>query len=485
MQRARILLVEDNDSDADLVMAALRREGMEADWLRADDEASFLSALSSSPAAIVTDFNLPSFSALRVLELVRERGSELPVLVVTGAIDDELAAECVKQGAADYLLKDRLARLRDALEGALERFRVERQKREAERRLLSAAASRAVLNDMLLNSLSVELSESSMRAVLMPLFVHNSPPRLEAVRLEAPDLSRLTVERPLALGSFGAEPPSAYGAAPRAEGQGVARSLELADSGGSGGRLTFVFAPGSKTDREGEQFLGEVARVVSGVLRRARAERGLRQSLAEQEELLREIHHRVKNNLAAVQSLVSLEASRLEDGPGKTALAGIEGQVRSMALVHEMLYSRGGFTGIDFEDYLRELGIRIADAGPCPREALALSADCGGLCVPLEAAVTLGILFNELFAHAAARAAQSGRIEVRVSARPVEDKRWLIEYRERGELPAGEDGPARLRAGLEFVEMFLPQYGGRIELEDGELRVELLILGEMIPQACP
>jgi two-component sensor histidine kinase len=475
----KILLVEDNDSDADLVMATLKREGLEVVWLRADDESSFISTLGGTPDAIVTDFNLPSFSALRVLEIVRERGSELPVLVVTGAIDDELAAECIKQGASDYLLKDRLARLRDALEGAVERFHAERQKREAERRLLSAAASRSVLNDMLLNSLSVDLTESSIGAVLKPLFVYNSPPQLDSVRLEAPDLTRLTLHRPSSL----TRPPEV--ALCHAECSPVERVFSLDDARGLGGRLTFVFDPDVEPDGDTEQFLGEVAYVVSGVLRRARAENGLRQSLAEQEELLREIHHRVQNNLTTVQSLVSIEASRLEDGPGKLALLGLEGQVRSIALVHEMLYSRGGFTGIDFEDYLRELKIRVADSLRCTHESLLLVSDCEGLSVPLEAAVTIGILFNELFAHAAFRSKRGGPVEIRVVASPSGAKNWSIEYEER---PVEAAGPyaekSAVIAELEFVAMILPQYCGSIEYADGELRITMQMLGDRLPQAC-
>jgi two-component sensor histidine kinase/FixJ family two-component response regulator len=469
-----MILVEDNDSDAELVMTAAKREGLDVDWLRADDEPSFLSALGCAPAAIVTDFNLPSFSALRVLEIVRERGSELPVLVVTGAIDDELAAECVKQGAADYLLKDRLARLRDALEGALERFRVERQKREAERRLLAEAASRAVLNDILLNSLAVDLTESSLRSVLKPLFVYASPPQLDAVRLEAPDLTRFTLERP------GLAAPLASSAQ---EAGAVERDFALDDNRGPGGRITFIFAPGAAPEPDVDQFLGEVAHIVSGVIRRARAETGLRKSLAEQEELLREIHHRVKNNLAAVQSLVSIEASRMDEGPGKSALAGIEGQVRSMSLVHEMLYSRGGFTGIDFEDYVRELKLRVADSARCPQDSLTLLADCGGLSIPLEAAVTVGILFNELFAHAAARAAADHRVEIRVEAHRDDEssKAWRVEYLERS-LNGAVSG---LESGLEFVEMFLPQYEGRIDASDGRLQVLMQVFGNAMPQAGP
>ena len=98
---------------------------------------------------MITDFKLPSFNALRVLEILEERKVDLPALVVTGAIDDELAADCIKRGAMDYLLKDRLARLGDAMLGAIARHRARREKRQAEEKLLAEAKARVVLYSML------------------------------------------------------------------------------------------------------------------------------------------------------------------------------------------------------------------------------------------------------------------------------------------------------------------------------------------------
>jgi two-component sensor histidine kinase/CheY-like chemotaxis protein len=470
MSIMKVLLVEDSDFDADLIIAATRREDLEVVWSRADDESSFLSRLSESPDAIVTDFNLPSFSALRVLELMRQRSSGLPVLVVTGAIKDELAAECIKQGAADYLLKDRLARLPDALEKAIERFRSERRKREADQRLLAVAAGRAILNEMLLRSLSVDLSEDSLRAVLAPLFDFNALPAVMAVRMDIPGLATFRADRAELNGARTVVSP-------------VERVLDVVDGSNIIGRIDFLLANDVVLDRETTQFLDEVFYVLSGVVKRARAEKSLRQSLAEQEELLREIHHRVKNNLAAVQSLIALEASHIGDERGREALERLETQVRSIALVHEMLYARGGFTGIDFKDYIHELKIRVIDELNCPQEELDFEANCSGLFVPLEAAVSLGILFNELFIHAASCALKRGRLEILVMATEERKNSWRITYRERPVSPMAHDDGSSCSSQLEFVQVLLPQYEGTMEVEDGGLLVHLSLLVERVSKA--
>jgi two-component sensor histidine kinase len=456
--RVKVLLVEDDDSDAALVMSAAKREGMDISWLRADDEPSFLQALLEAPDAVVTDFNLPSFSALRALEIVREKGSRMPVLVVTGAIADDLAAECMRRGAADYLLKDRLARLKDALEGAIELFRAERRKHEAETRLLAAAASRTVLNEMLLRSLSADASELSFRAVLSPLFDYGALPGLAAVAIELPCLLPFSLQRP---GTVATEGPDSGR---------IELSYELSDAKGSTGRIAFVFGNGSGPGPEVLEFLDEATKVVAGVTRRVCAELSLRTSLAEQEELLREIHHRVKNNLASVLGLVGLEAARIEPGPGRDALISLDRQVRSMALVQEMAYTRGGFTGIDFGDFLRELKQRIASETLGPLGSLSLEACCDGLRVPLEEAVTLGILFNELLGLAAARANGGLPVSLRVSAARTAIAEWRIEYREDF---SSRSRPLPGSRELDFVRLLLGQYRGAIETEGDELIVRL------------
>ena len=186
MERLDILLVEDDPYDAKLVEAAVRRSGIEASWTRVDNESDFIAALARTHDVLLTDFKLPSFNALRVLEILEELKVDLPALVVTGAIDDELAADCIKRGAADYLLKDRLARLGDAVMGAIARHRARRERRQAEERLLAEAKARIVLHSMLSRSLARGASESdaAIADVLAPLFEPGAVPGLAGLRYE-------------------------------------------------------------------------------------------------------------------------------------------------------------------------------------------------------------------------------------------------------------------------------------------------------------
>ncbi len=127
----RVLIVEDEPDDADLLARELERAGFDPQCRCVDSEPGFLAGLEAAPDVILADYNLPRFSALGALKVLRERGLETPLLVVTGSQRDEAVVECLKEGACDYLLKDRLARLGPAVTQALAR----REAREETRRL--------------------------------------------------------------------------------------------------------------------------------------------------------------------------------------------------------------------------------------------------------------------------------------------------------------------------------------------------------------
>jgi len=128
----RILIVEDTPHDAELVVLHLRREGFEPDWIRVDTEAAYLAALDPGFDVILSDFNLPTFGPVRALELLRESGLDIPLIVVSGSIGEDIAVSLLKQGAADYLLKDRLMRLGQAIQRVIEERLVQREKRHTE-----------------------------------------------------------------------------------------------------------------------------------------------------------------------------------------------------------------------------------------------------------------------------------------------------------------------------------------------------------------
>ncbi|WP_250123865.1 ATP-binding protein [Chroococcidiopsis sp. CCMEE 29] len=136
----RILIVENSLCDTELMLYELRRERLQVDWKRVETESDYLACLDAGFDVILSDFNMPQFEAMRALQLLQERGLDIPFIIVTGSISEEVAVECMKLGAADYLLKDRLVRLGQAVLQAVQQKQLRDAKRQAEAALQTSEA---------------------------------------------------------------------------------------------------------------------------------------------------------------------------------------------------------------------------------------------------------------------------------------------------------------------------------------------------------
>lgn len=141
----QILIVEDNPADAKLLLAELRAFGFDPSWKCVETESDFLAEIENSPDIILSDYSMPAFSGLRAAELLHASGREIPFILVSGTVGEEVAVEAMKRGATDYLLKDRIARLGSAVERALQEAQVKRARKQSEEalRLLGAALEQA------------------------------------------------------------------------------------------------------------------------------------------------------------------------------------------------------------------------------------------------------------------------------------------------------------------------------------------------------
>jgi len=117
----RVLILEDSPSDAELMLHALRTAGFDPTSDVVETESDFRDRLKKDPEIILADFTLPEFSALGAMQILRECALDIPVIIVSGSIGEERAVQIMQQGAADYLMKDTLVRLGQAVKQALEK----------------------------------------------------------------------------------------------------------------------------------------------------------------------------------------------------------------------------------------------------------------------------------------------------------------------------------------------------------------------------
>lgn len=145
-----IMIVEDNELDHDLIERELKKSGLKFASVWVQTRPEFVQQLKSSTFDIILcDYSLPQFNALEALKIVREEAPTIPVIVVTGTLTDETAVDCLKRGATDYVLKEKIFRLPSAIERALELKKYNHERLDAQRRLRENEKQLQIITDIL------------------------------------------------------------------------------------------------------------------------------------------------------------------------------------------------------------------------------------------------------------------------------------------------------------------------------------------------
>jgi DNA-binding NtrC family response regulator len=125
-QTIKILIVGENASDAELLVRELYRAGFDPHWLRVETEEDYVNSLNADLDLVLADCDMPQFGSLRALELLKQRGLKIPFVIVSGVTGVETAVKTMEQGATDYLLKERIARLGPVVHRALKEIEAQR-----------------------------------------------------------------------------------------------------------------------------------------------------------------------------------------------------------------------------------------------------------------------------------------------------------------------------------------------------------------------
>ncbi len=135
-EKLQVLIVEDSEDDAMLLARELRRQGYDLSWERVETAQGMSSALERPWDVILSDYKMPRFSGIEALELLQDRGLDLPFILTSGAIGEETAVAAMRAGAHDYLMKDSLTRLGAAIDREIKEATRRREKLRAEREVI-------------------------------------------------------------------------------------------------------------------------------------------------------------------------------------------------------------------------------------------------------------------------------------------------------------------------------------------------------------
>lgn len=202
------------------------------------------------------------------------------------------------------------------------------------------------------------------------------------------------------------------------------------------------------------------------ITERKHAEEQVEASLREKEALIKEMSHRVTNNLQVITSLLNLQAGYIADEPARRVFMESQNRLKALALIHEKLYQSEDLTSIDFSGYLRNLVVHLFHAYKINAHAVALQINVDSIILDIDRAIPCGLIVNELVSNALKYAFPNGKAgEIRIDLHEDEEKRLTLMISDNGVgFPAEMDFRQTASLGMQLVNTLTDQIGGTIAL---------------------
>ncbi len=203
---------------------------------------------------------------------------------------------------------------------------------------------------------------------------------------------------------------------------------------------------------------------IEDITERWESEEKIKVSLREKEMLLKEIHHRVKNNLQIISSLLKLQSRYIEDENTKRILSECQERITAMASVHSMLYKSQNFAEINFGEYVRDTAYQLFRSYKTSIESISLVIHAGNIMLPIDSAIPCGLIINELATNAlkyAFTGVKKGEIKIEMN-RTENGLKLIFEDNGIG-FPKDVDFGSTETFGLKLVHMLVKQLDGSIE----------------------
>jgi two-component system, sensor histidine kinase PdtaS len=216
--------------------------------------------------------------------------------------------------------------------------------------------------------------------------------------------------------------------------------------------------------------------ILRDITARKIADEAIRASLREKEVLLKEIHHRVKNNLQVVSSLLGLQSRTMDDLATRRKFQESQNRVHSMALVHESLYQSENLSEIDFPSYIDQLATHLLRSYGVDSQRVHIAASIDNLRLTMDTAIPCGLIINELVSNSLKYAFPDGRTgTVRIEMRQQDDHEIRLDVSDDGVgLPEGVSFSSTKSLGLRLVRTLSDQLSAKLEMQrEGGARITL------------
>lgn len=451
-QTLDLLMIDDDEDDYIITAELLAAENtgrFKLEWI--DSYEAGLAAIERKDyAACLLDYRLGARDGLSLLREVVNSGRKLPIILLTGQGDREVDQEALHCGAADYLVKGSIdgPLLQRSILHSIERVKTLEALRQSQEKFRSAfdfASIGMALVD--LDGRFVEVNKSlceiigyTEKEMLKKSFQEITHPDdlqadlAEAQRLKDGEIASYQMEK---------------------------RYIHKE------GHIVWILLSGSIICSSNSTPAFYIAQI-QDITKRKQAEDQLKASLREKEVLLKENHHRVKNNLQIISSLLKLQAVHVKDSHTRDALRESQSRIRAMALVHEKLYQAEEFDRIDSPDYIRSLVNFLSRSYQGSENMVEMLLDVENIPLSISLAIPLGLIIQELVTNCFKYAfpdSHPGHIWIELRSSEDNTGNVVLIVRDDGVgLPNNFDIRHTETLGMELVRSLVNQLGGSIEI---------------------
>ncbi len=456
MEQIKILLVEDVELDAELTEHELKKAKINFISIRVDEEHDFRRELQEfKPDLILADHSLPHFDGVSALNIAKEISADIPFIFVSGKIGEDFAVEMLKKGATDYVLKSNLPKLSHAVQRALNEFNEQAEHKKAEESLLESEKKYRTLFEKNRNPIIVfdergNFVDSNEAALMFLEITKNEliTKNLSDFILYEKDLKNI-------------------------ENKDLWKKKDILevkfDINGKFKILEITITPVYLKDKS------IVFGVGNDITERKKVENEIFRSLKEKELLLREIHHRVKNNLQIVSTLLSLQSSQSNKVDVNDLYRESQNRIQSIALIHENLYQSEDLAHINFEVYVKGLLSDLFDSYGVDSSRIKLNLDIEDVTLGIETAIPCGLIINELVSNSLKHGFTGNKTgEINVEIHKIADEEYSLIESDTG-VPFSDkvDFNSSKTLGLELIKNLVKQIEGQLDfkIENKEFKI--------------
>jgi len=418
-KKLHVLIVEDSKFDARVLIGELENGGYSPEHELVDNPEDMRRALRKNTWDIViSDYVMPNFSGLDAIRILQEIGIDIPIIIVSGKIGEDTAVESMKAGAHDYIIKGNLARLIPAIERELfeaeerrKRKRVEAELKSTKEKLesfINNTPDAIVITDLKTKILQINKgfekiygwNTTEVIGIKLPTIPENIIPETEKLLEEVKSGKVITAHETIRR----------------------RKDMTLFD-------VSVTISPIKDTSGKVVAFAG----ISRDITERKRTEEQTMCSLLEKETLLREIHHRVKNNMQVISSLLRLQSKYIKDKDDYEIFKDSQNRISSMSLVHEKLYQSGDFTKIDFNIYVNDLVKSLFHSYGDISNNIIPNIKVDNVSLGIDSAIPCGLIINELVTNSLKHAFPDGRKgEIKVFLGQTGENEFELEVSDNG-----------------------------------------------------